>query len=245
MNTNEQLNNALVTEGALVIESGASEPAAAILWPSPAWFAALDAQVTPATLTAAARFARTQLAILERLGLRPDGDEEDMTQQLLDAIIGGQVRWDPRVPLGAFLHNKLSDLGARLRRGRRLTVAAAMMFLDHLDEEHPLWSTDALHAPGDLECDLDLFNIARRTEVEIWDRARDDREALLLLAALRDADTDRELAAATGLSRAAVIAAKRRLRRYGEKVSRELQSDVRDVLCSVDRARTGAVDKAG
>ena len=28
-----------------------------------------------------------QLALLERLGIRPDGDEEDMTQQILDAMI--------------------------------------------------------------------------------------------------------------------------------------------------------------
>lgn len=207
------------------------------VWPSAAWFAALEAQATPATLASAARSARKQIALLERLGMRPDGTEEDMTQGLLDAMIGGAVTWDPRVPLGAFLHNKLADLGARLRRGRRLPILAASIWLDHVDEDHPIWSTEAMHATGDLAFDADISDLARRTEVELWERAAGDREALRLLAAMPEAGTDRELADATGLSLAAVVAAKRRLRRYGEKLSQELRDDARDVLSSGVAAR--------
>lgn len=233
MITNDETNAAeLVTDGVACKELAADGATAPITWPSAEWFAALDAQATPATLAGAAREARAQIALLERLGIRPDGDEEDMTQQILDAMIGGAVTWDPRVPLGAFLHNKLSDLGARLRRGRRLPVQAASIWLDHVDEDHPIWSADAMHASGDIPFEADICDLARRTEIELWERAKGDPEALRLLAAMPDAGTDRDLAEATGLSLAAVIAAKRRLRRYTEKLSRELRDDVRDVLSS-------------
>ena len=238
MNTKDDTNEheleaaAGATRDAATTTITIGEPQPSTAWPSEVWFAALTAQATPAVLAGAARHARAQLALLERLGLQPDGNEEDMTQGLLDAMIGGAVTWDPRVPLGAFLHNKLSDLGARLRRGRRLPLHLASIWLDHIDEDHPIWSTDAMHAIGDLAFETDISDLARRTEVELWERAAGDREALRLLAAMPEAGTDRELVEATGLPLAAVIAAKRRLRRYTEKLSQELQADVRDVLNS-------------
>lgn len=225
-----------------VAPGGSDGEASPIAFRSQAWLDALDAQLTPMTMRQAASTARAQLGMLARLGLAPGCDDEDLTHQLVEAILTGIVRWDPAVPLGAFLHNKLVDLGRRLRRGRRLSIAAAMVLLDHCDEQDPVWAEGAVHSPSDTEEEVEMMYLARRTEAEIVTLAARDTEALLVLAAMPDAPNDREVAAVTGLPRAAVAAAKKRVRRYAAKLSPELRADVRAALGSardVVRETTG------
>lgn len=240
--TKEPIDHAnlnLTTSTAAAVDAVPQPPPTAavpIAYRSPAWLDALEAQLTPAMLRQACSTARAQLGILARLGLDPGCDGEDLVHQLVEAILAGTVRWESTVPLGAFLHNKLVDLGRRLRRGRRLSIAAAMVLLDHCDEDDSVWTESAVHSNGDAVGAVELRHLARRAEAELVKLAARDPDALRLLAAMPDATNDAEIAEATGLSRAAVAAAKKRVRRYAEWASPRLRADVRAVVGGGRRA---------
>ncbi|MBK9032143.1 MAG: hypothetical protein IPL61_12625 [Myxococcales bacterium] len=201
-----------------------------ICWPAPAWIAAFRREATPATMTAAARCADIELARLQRLQIDLPWDAEDIVQHVLAATLGGNIKWIPgQITLRAHLRDKIQLAARQLRKRKRPDLFATLIDLDHVGDEHPVWADEGLHGE-DLERQVELRTLARRAEVEMWQHAKDDPIALSVLAAMPDAATDGDLADATGLTQAAVKAAKQRLRRHAGKLSRALRTDVRDVL---------------
>ena len=212
-------------------DSGPLDPVGsieAIEWPATAWKAEFLRQATPETMEGALAYAGARLAGLDGLtcGLAP----EDLVHDAVLATRGGVIRWRPdRVSLCAHLCDRVSQALRRMRREAQRAVQ-----LDHLDDSHEegqaieqrllSYSTDFAGA-------LDLRNAARAIEAALWRLSANDQPALAFMNAIANgADDDNDIAAMAGLSLAAVVAARRRLRRRSQTLPSVLRADARSLM---------------
>ena len=199
-----------------------------IVWPSAAWDAEFTRQATPEGIEGALAYAAVRLAGLD--GVMCGDTAEDLVHDALVATCDGLIRWRPdRVSLGAHLCDRVKVV---LKRGRR--QAARGVQLDHLDENdeegkrierrHLSFATGAQDA-------IDLRAGSRACEAALWHLAVGDAAALAYMTAvLGGADDDGEIAAATGLARVEVRAARRRLRRMVKELPSALRTRTRSLL---------------
>ena len=229
----EDLND---TEGATSIAMPAPGPA--VLWPSEPWRAAFRAQATAELMARALRWAEGEAVRGRIANPALAWDPEDVVQQLLAATVGGTLRWRPDlVSLGAHLRDKIRLAGRRARRRCAVNLPRLVAALDVADVEE-IDGADAEALIGDDERRLVVRDVARRCEAQIAKLAAGDTDALLVLSAMPEAETEAELADATGLTRTKVRAAKRRLRRLATHLAPALRADVGDIL-RVDLSGSG------
>jgi hypothetical protein len=223
-------------EGASSVAMAAPLPA--VVWPSEPWRAAFRAQATADLMARALRWAEGE-AVRGRLANPALAwDPEDVVQQLLAATVGGTLRWRPDlVSLGAHLRDKIRLAGRRARRRCAVNLPRLVAALD-IAEVEETDGADAEALVGDDEWRLVVRDVARRCEAQIAKLAAGDPEVLLVLSAMPEAETEAELADATGLSAAKVRAAKRRLRRLATRLAPALRADVGGIL-RVDLSGSG------
>lgn len=204
--------------------------AAALAWPSPAWTAAFHAQATPATMTAAARTAEVELRTIEPLAIDATLTPEDVVQHIVTSTLSGKIAWPAAtITLRAHLRDKIRKLGRRLRQRQHADLSEPVL-LDAFPKDHPIWSDDGLHAPGELDEQVGVSRVARRVEQALTLKLHRDPVALRILALMPHATTVRDLAAESGLPAATVRAAKVRIQRAASKLGRPLRAAVREVL---------------
>jgi len=222
-------------EGASSVAMAAPLPA--VVWPSEPWRAAFRAQATADLMARALRWAEGEAVRGRIVNQALAWDPEDVVQQLLAATVGGTLRWRPDlVSLGAHLRDKIRLTGRRARR--RCAVNLPRLAALDIAEVEETDGADAEALVGDDEGRLVVRDVARRCEAQIAMLAAGDPEVLLVLSAMPEAETEAELADATGLSAPKVRAAKRRMRRLATRLAPALRADVGGIL-RVDLSGSG------
>jgi len=197
-------------------------------WPTAEWIAAYRREATPATMAAAARCAEFEIM---NITLGVELTPEDLVQLVLVETLNGSVKWPAgRITLRAHLRDKVRKIGRRLRARASQAPERTPVSLDGLALDSPLWLDERLHAGGDVEAQHDIASVSRNVERELTMGLAGDAIALRVLAAMPDAITVAEIAAATGLEARTVRAAKMRIQRATMRLDRSLHESAREVL---------------
>lgn len=182
-----------------------------VIYPSPEWRAAFREQMTPQTMESA-------ISAVEVLLEGPDGhlcssSAEDLVHDALVATGHGEISWRPdRIPLWVHLRDRAR---AELRRERQRAMRETS--LDECEDDAGdavAIERDYLATVPDLPAAIDLGRAMKAEEARLWRLAARDQGVLAVMNARAHGHfSTAAIASASGMSHAAVTAARRRLAR--------------------------------
>lgn len=197
-------------------------------WQSSTWWSALHEQATPETIAAGVQVAEVELARLARYGVAVLHSGEDVVNAAMLAITDGTCMWEPAAySLRTHLCHKVRQAVRGLRERRR--VPPALVALDAVDDDDPVWTDQALASDG--VRDAELRDLARQVERDVWRGCAADPVALRVLEAMSGgARGEQEIASLLEVPRTVVLNALRRINRVALGLPARLVQDVRSLL---------------